>query len=89
VVEPGRGAGDRAAAMRGGQPIEVGHKRAAQRGGGIPHPLGKALPEQAGRVDRLFGEHAEVKHHLPGGVGGTAVMTTGFACTVPGCTSGQ
>ncbi|WP_326546225.1 hypothetical protein QGN32_21425 [Mycolicibacterium sp. ND9-15] len=43
VVESARGAGDGAAGMGGGEPVEVGHERVPQGGGGIPHTLGKAL----------------------------------------------
>ncbi len=68
VVEPARRPGDRATAVGGGQPVQVGHERRPQRRGGIAHPLLEALPQQARRVHRRRCEHAEVEQHLPGGV---------------------
>ena len=68
VVASARGAGDGATAVGAGKPIEVGHERRPQCDGGIAHALLETLSQQAGRVDWLGGEHAEVKQHLPGSV---------------------
>jgi hypothetical protein len=83
VIKPGRGAGHRAAAMGGGEPVKVGHEQGPQCGGCIAHALLKALPQQASRVHRLLKKHSEVKQHLAGGVGGAAVVAAGFHPAVP------
>jgi hypothetical protein len=54
----------------GGQPVQVGHQRRAQRRCGLAHPLGEALPQQCHlqrhRVHRCGVEHAEVEQHPAG-----------------------
>ncbi len=67
VVEPAGGAGDGAAGVGGDQPVQVGDERRPQQVGSVAHALLEALPQQAGRVDRLPGKDAEVEQHLPGG----------------------
>jgi hypothetical protein len=75
--------------MGGGEPVEVGHERVPQGRGGIAHSLGKALPQQAGCVYRLLGEHTEMKHHLPRSVRRAAVMAAGFLSAVSRRAGGQ
>ena len=88
VVEPGAVPVTGAAAMRGGEPVEVGHRN-EPRSAAVASSAGQSFAQQAGRVHRLAGEHAEMEHHLPGGVGGAAVMAAGFRSAVSAVPGGQ